>query len=92
LEYVAEVRKLVEISSDKRTMAMRDAVNNVDPQLQPEFLNEIDGMCSNIEPNDFLISPGPQVISINIRKVAFQHIHSVIHIALCAMQLILFHS
>ena len=43
LEYVTTIRKLAEAAKDKRFSALRDAIKQPDPQLQPELRESIIG-------------------------------------------------
>ena len=43
LEYVTTIRKLAEKVKDKRFKALRDAIKQLDPQLQPKLREAIVG-------------------------------------------------
>ena len=42
-EYVTSIRRLAEAAKDKRFKALRDAIRDLDPHLQPQLLEEILG-------------------------------------------------
>lgn len=82
LEYVAAVRRFAEAARVKRFTALREAIKDLEPQLESELWSEIDGMHLNTEAYNFLISPSGdlEAQSTDIRRVAFQHIRSVIKV------------
>jgi predicted S18 family serine protease len=45
LEYVTSIRKLAEAAKGKRFKALRDAIGNLDPRVQPKLREEIVGTC-----------------------------------------------